>query len=197
MASGMEAILKEAQAAASEAGHPPETADIWTSLGFLELWQGNPAGALEPVRTAIDMLRASGDRIQVADHLSGLGAIMRLLGDTAGAREHFRDVLETYVETKSTVNIPHVLNAFAMLAIDEGKHERAARLLGAAARIREESGGGAPPELMARLGDPYADARKALGEDAFERAHEEGYAMTTEQGVSYGLQDDTEQSMER
>jgi hypothetical protein len=82
--------------------------------------------------------------------------------DTEGAKEHFREVLETYVETKSTANIAHVHNGFAMVANDEGKHERAARLLGAAARIRKESGGGAPPELMPgsatptpRLGRPW------------------------------------------
>jgi predicted ATPase/class 3 adenylate cyclase len=188
----VESIVREGLEVARDGGEPTVVADLWTFLGFLEVWRGNPSGALDPLHTAIDILRGAADRLVLADHLIGLGIVMLMLGDHDAAKGHFRESLETFAKAKSTVNIATVLPAFAMLANAGGDHERAARLLGAAARIREESGGGAPPELMAKLGDPDTDARRALGEEAFERAHGEGYAMTIEEGVSYALQEENE-----
>jgi hypothetical protein len=75
------------------------------------------------------------------------------------------------------------------MANDEGRFERAARLLGASARIRDEMGGGIPPELGGQWGDPEEPPRRALGEDAYRQARAEGYAMTTDEAVAYALGD--------
>ena len=48
---------------------------------------------------------------------------------------------------------------------------------------------GIPPELAGRWGDPEEDARQALGEDDYRRARAEGYAMPSEQAVTYALED--------
>jgi non-specific serine/threonine protein kinase len=192
----VEAILQEGLVVARDADDPIVTADLWTFLGFLEVFRGNPGGALEPVRRAIKTYREAGDRLVLADHLTGLGTLMVMLGDPDAAKVHYREALETFADTESTVNIPSVLTGFAMLANDEGHHERAARLLGASARMRDETGGGAPPELMGMVADPELDARKALGDEAFERALGEGYAMTNEEAVSYALEDGEEHGME-
>jgi predicted ATPase/class 3 adenylate cyclase len=187
-----ESILDEAMPLAEELDDPAVTADLMTGRGFLELWRGNPSGALEPYREAIAMLRRAGNRLLVADNLTGLGAITRMLGDSAEAKIHFRESLEMFVEAGSIANIPQGLTGFALVSSDEGMHERTARLLGASARIRDETGGGAPPELLSRMGDPESDARKALGDEAFEWARAEGYAMSTEAAVAYALSEDDE-----
>jgi hypothetical protein len=44
------------------------------------------------------------------------------------------------------------LTSLALIANDDGHHERAARLVGAAARIRDELGGGVPPEFAGPVG---------------------------------------------
>jgi hypothetical protein len=67
----------------------------------------------------------------------------------------------------------------------DGLPERAARLTGALARIRDGLGGGVPPELIGRWGDPEDDAKRALGADAYDRARAEGYAMDAEAAVAY------------
>jgi hypothetical protein len=88
------------------------------------------------------------------------------------------------------MSVAMVLTGFALIANDDGLPERAARLVGATARIRDELGGGIPPELIGRWGDPASDAKKALGQQAYDRARAEGYAMDTEAAVAYAQQDD-------
>jgi hypothetical protein len=86
-----------------------------------------------------------------------------------------------------------VHEALPLVVGDERKrrrHERAARLVGAAAPIRDELGGGVPPEFAGRWGDPDEDARRALGEEAYRRARAEGYAMDSEKAVACALRDD-------
>ena len=80
-----------------------------------------------------------------------------------------------------------VFNGLALVANEEGSPERAARLIGAAARMRQVVGGDAP--LIGRWGDPEADARRLLGADAYDRARAQGYAMDTEATVEYANQD--------
>ena len=72
------------------------------------------------------------------------------------------------------------------MANDDGLHVRAARLTGASARIRHQIGGGIPPELTGRWGDP-AGGRSAgpQGEIDYDRARAEGYAMDTDAAVAY------------
>jgi hypothetical protein len=81
-----------------------------------------------------------------------------------------------------------VLTGLALVANDDGLHERAARLVGASARIRDGVGGGAPPVLIGRWGDPAKDAARALGEETYQRARAEGYAMDTDMAVAYALE---------
>lgn len=77
------------------------------------------------------------------------------------------------------------LTGMALVALDDGLPERAARLVGAAARIRDDVGGGIPPELFGRWGDPASDAKQALGEAAYERARAEGYTMDVDSAVAF------------
>jgi hypothetical protein len=87
------------------------------------------------------------------------------------------------------MSIAMVLMGFAHVANDDGRPERAARLVGATARIRDELGGGIPPELIGRWGDPEGDARRALGTEAYDTARAEGYAMDAEAMVAYADED--------
>jgi hypothetical protein len=71
------------------------------------------------------------------------------------------------------------------VASHDGDHERVARLLGFLSHIEDEVAGGPPPIFLRQFGDPEGAARSALGDEAFERAHAEGYTMTIDQARSY------------
>jgi predicted ATPase/class 3 adenylate cyclase len=183
-----EAILREGLATAEEADDGVLIAEFLSSIAFLDVVRGNPAAAIEPRLTAIEMLRKEGAAWKVGQYLGGLAMITRMVGDLDAARGHLREALETFAQATDTLSISMALTSLAHIANDEGLHERAARLLGAAARIRDELGGGVPPEFASRWGDPEEDARQALGEDAYRRARAEGYVMSSEEAVSYSLE---------
>jgi predicted ATPase len=182
-----EVILQEGLTAAEEAGDPVLIAEFWRSIAFLDVVRGNPAGAIEPGRIAIKMLRDEGAAWKVADSLGGLGMIMRLAGDLDAARGQLREALDMFAQSRDTLSVSMVLTGLALVANDDGLPERAAHLIGASARIRDDLGGGIGAEVMGFWGDPEDDAQRALGELAYHTARAEGYDMDTETAVAYAL----------
>ena len=76
----------------------------------------------------------------------------------------------------------------AWVAGRKASYQRAARLIGAVDRMREEIGGGPTREVIAVWIDAEDEARRALGDEAFERARAEGFSFTLEEAVSYALE---------
>ena len=83
--------------------------------------------------------------------------------------------------------IAFVLEDFGGLAAAQGQPERALRLAGAAAALREALGAPLPPTERARLERWLAPARDALDEAAQASAHAAGRAMSLEDAMSYAL----------
>jgi predicted ATPase/class 3 adenylate cyclase len=183
-----ETILREGLATAEEAGDRVLTAEFWSNIAFLEVERGNPADAIDLRRTAIEILREEGAAWKLGQYLGGLAMITRMVGDLDAARGHLHEALEMFAQARDTMSISMTLTMLALIANDDGHHERAARLVGAAARIRDELGGGVPPEFAGRWGDPEEEAQRGLGEDTYRRARAEGYAMDSEKAVAYALE---------
>jgi hypothetical protein len=75
----------------------------------------------------------------------------------------------------------------SVAALDE-EPERAARLWGAAERLRQAIGCRPPPAARATYERAIATARTALGEEAFATAWEAGRALMLEQAIAEALQ---------
>ena len=75
------------------------------------------------------------------------------------------------------------LEGLARVAAMQGQPERAARLLGASAALRDEMG--TPLSPIARADHDHASrtAHETLGEDAFEAAFAAGHAMPFEESI--------------
>ena len=184
---GAEPILREGMATAEKSGDRVLLAQFLSSMAFLDVDRGNPGAAIEPFRTAIAFLRDEGAAWRAADLLIGLGYITRMAGDLDAAKSHFGEALQTFAEAGEALMMSAVINGLALAANDEGLHGRAARLVGAAARMRNEVGGDAP--LIGRWGDPENDARTALGQEDYDTARAEGYAMDTDEAINYAQED--------
>ena len=184
---GVQPILEEGLAKAEESGDRVLLAQFLNSIAFLDVDRGNPAAAIEPFQTAIAILQEEGAIWKAADLLTGLGYITRMAGDLGAAKDHFREALQIFAKAVDVMSMSMVFNGLALVANDEGRPERAARLIGASAQMRNEAGGTAP--LIGRWGDPEADARRVLGTEAFDSARAQGYAMETEATVAYANQD--------
>jgi tetratricopeptide (TPR) repeat protein len=184
-------ILREQMAAAEEAGDRALVAEAWTSLGFISVFQGNPQEAIEPLHRALRIFREEGLAWKVADHLGGLGLVSRLVGDLEGSKGFLREALEMSARATDSSGISMSLRGLAMVANDQGRYERAARLTGAATRILDDLGESLIPALADRWGAPAEEeARSKLGGEAYERARAEGYAMDQEQALAYAFSDD-------
>jgi hypothetical protein len=74
------------------------------------------------------------------------------------------------------------------VAVDDGRPERAATLLGAAAALLEAGGLQMDPIDRAEYDRAAAATRALLGEATFAAAQAAGQAMSLEQAVAYGLE---------
>jgi hypothetical protein len=70
-----------------------------------------------------------------------------------------------------------------------GRHERVARLWGAAESAREVIGAVRPPVAARLIGDPVAVARQTLGDAVVDRALAEGRAMDLDAAIAYAHED--------
>jgi hypothetical protein len=121
----------------------------------------------------------------VADALVALGHASRRLGELEAAKGHYLRVLHMMAPAGNRPMITTLLFFLAALEGEEGHHERAVRLGAAAQAAREVTGWVTPPAAQRLIGDPVALARKALGDQAVDRAIAEGRAMDYEAAIAY------------
>jgi predicted ATPase/class 3 adenylate cyclase len=187
-------LLRESLAHA-EGIDPALTAHIWGSFGFLEVFRGNDGAAIDPLRRASALHRQRGELFFLAEDLSGLGIMEVFTGDLPAAREHLREAVAIQADKTSPMSLPGTLLGLAIADVREQRHRRAARLMGAAARLRNDLGGGPPTELMITgREDPERAARRALGDEEYDRARAEGYAMSLKEAVAFALEGSAEDS---
>ena len=73
------------------------------------------------------------------------------------------------------------LEGLARVAVAQGRMERAARLCGTVAALREDTSWPLPPARRAEYDRTVTEARTALGEDAFTAAWTKGHALPLEE----------------
>jgi predicted ATPase/DNA-binding XRE family transcriptional regulator len=117
-----------------------------------------------------------------------LGDVIRIQGDHVHARQLFREGLATLIAVGEKLSVPSALDSFAHLAMDEGDAERAVRLSGAAAGLRDINHTSVWPAVERSRARWLAAAQAALGDRAFQTAWAEGHAMTSEQALVYALE---------
>jgi hypothetical protein len=110
-------------------------------------------------------------------------------GDSAAALALQRESLAIFFRLGDRRGIATSLEGLACVALAMLGPDRAARLWGAAARLREEIGSPMPLRDRHRYDHQVAAARTALGDTgAFDLAWLAGRAMTLEQTVAYVLE---------
>jgi predicted ATPase/class 3 adenylate cyclase len=187
---GQERLLDEARAEA-DPGDRALQAQLLTGVSFSRMLQGGDPAELErSIEEALAIHRELGDPLLTAENLLTLAGFRLLSGDREAARDGLRQTVAILAGRSTSVMLMMALYAAAVLEANTSDQPvRAGRLFGAVNRLKDE-GGGSPPSFVVAtfLGDPEAKVRSALGDEAFERAHSEGYAMTTKQAHAYVLE---------
>jgi Tetratricopeptide repeat len=138
---------------------------------------------------ALAIHRELGDRSGIASALGHLGQVTRERGDYKAAAVLHREGLAILRELGDRRGIAFSLEGLAAVDAAMGHPFRAAHLLGAAERLREEAGSPLAPKDRPDFEQRVAAVRAALGEpSAFDRAWKEGRALKLEQAIEFAIE---------
>jgi tetratricopeptide (TPR) repeat protein len=123
----------------------------------------------------------------LANTLARLGSIEYEMGREARASKLYAESLELMRRFSFRSAAVDCLEGLARVAAMQGRPERAARLLGASAALRDEMGAPLAPTSRADHDHATNAARAALGQDAFAAAWAVGHAMSLEEAITDAL----------
>jgi hypothetical protein len=116
--------------------------------------------------------------------LASLGSVACEAGEYERASRLYEESLKQGRRLGQDIAILICLEGLARVAVAQGKMERAAWLIGAAAALREDRGWPLPPVKRAEHERTVATAHEALGEEAFEAAWVRGHTLPLEEAIT-------------
>jgi DNA-binding CsgD family transcriptional regulator len=161
------------------------------SRGFLAMAHtasGNVARAMQLCAETLEICAAHDDRWAKAHILYALAHAEWYRGDTRAAARHALESLRLKRVFDDLIGIAGDVELLGWIAATEGNNERAARLLGASARMWPEVG--SLPllgfrDLTEARASATEQARAVLGKAAFDRATDIGAQLDLDQLVAY------------
>ena len=169
-------------AAGEEAGLPVGSA--LRGLGETALATGDLAGARSLLEQALALAREAATARGEAAALTALGRLARAEGDLPGALSMQHQALQLRHHAGHAGGTAESLEAVGGLLVEAGRHERATRLLGAAAALRGTHGCPRHPAQESAHQADLARARQALGAARFETVWAGGESMSTAAAVA-------------
>jgi non-specific serine/threonine protein kinase len=184
-------LFEESLALFRRAGDEPGMVRAGWMLVIPDLVAGNWDPPIARAEETVATWGRLGDRLQLADALVWLAVVYARAGHLAEARSAVLEALRLFRGVDSPMGIVSVILGLAYLARWEQRYEDALRLVGTADSLGEQVGGRAPLEFLAGfLGDPEAEARAHLSQEAAQRALQEGRTMSVEAALALAVGQD-------
>jgi tetratricopeptide (TPR) repeat protein len=159
-------------------------------LGNLAFKQGDLKRAEARLEEALAIRREIGARRDIAITLEMLGLVAAWRGEGTRARALGREAVALLREEGDPRAGAESLETLGgIIAGVAGQGEQAARLLGAAAAVRERLGASKAPDEQKEVEQLVAPAREVLGEPAWTAAFTAGTALSLEAAVAEALGD--------
>jgi non-specific serine/threonine protein kinase len=181
---GREALERALDAASTGAVPAPLRAQVLNALGWLALHLGAFDAAVEWLEEEVELRRAVGDRLGLAQALHGLAAIAEYRGDDVTATTRYEAALALSRAIENRAMVVEMLDSLADAALRGNDVERAVLLAGEALAISRETGVPTMTVVMALVGATQiacarGDYPKAgvLLREALERAGAAGYRL--------------------
>ncbi len=174
-------LAVEGLASARETGSTSAEALALALQGEIALAQGEATTARLLIEQSHTLWQKVGNQGMLASTHSLLGKVLSVEGDLTAARTAYE---ESLLRGLAIVDIAPTLEGLAAAAAEQGEASWAARLLAAAAALRDSLGAPLPPVSRADNERCVAAARAQLGEQAFTIAWAEGQSMTWEQALA-------------
>ena len=156
-----------------------------SALAELARLDGDPATAAELLEEALAVATELDDRHCITLSLLHLARLARDQGDPARADALYREAMPADVsaDVPPTDSTATWLEGLGAIAVDDGRPERAAQLLGAADALRQAIGTPLPAHEAADRNDTVAGCSAALGEDRFRAAFDAGAELSLPEAV--------------
>jgi len=178
-----EPLLMEGVEVARSLGNDHLVAVNLGNLAIAVYEQGDVDRAAPIFEESLALARRLGDGFLMSQALNFKGLAELRRGSVESAEASFLEILTIARELKDPVTAILGLERFAELAVAAHAPRRAATLWGAIARLRVETG--VPHAFYEQT--ELADARRTLGDAAFDQAWREGHAMELDEAVRYAL----------
>jgi len=159
------------------------------NLAIVVRARGDAERAASLFEESLTLARDVGDSFLTSEVLSAMGRAECREGNLESAEANLVESLTIAGDLTNPDAAAQALEGFAELAVAKNALKRAATILGAAARLREEIGLRISVHEECEHKRAAAAARAALGDDAFDQAWREGSAMDLEDAVRYALND--------
>ncbi len=184
-------MLLECETLARELPEEGRLAWIQQNLGILALEHGDYEEAQVRLEESLTLFERIGGKWQAANSLGCLASLSVLEERYGDARRLLRETLRRALDLRLLNHASQCLDDFAAVALFEGDAERAARLLAAAAAVREDTGDETAEEdwdyERQMRGRTETAARERLG-PRFDAEWESGRALTIDEAVAVALE---------
>jgi LuxR family maltose regulon positive regulatory protein len=160
-----------------------------TTLGEAARQQGDLLRAAALLEQALALLRQLGNQLWQVAALRHLAEVARDKSDWLGADARYKEALRVCQALGDgyPLGVTRCLEGLAEVGVKHGHAAHAARLLGAATRVRVEIGAPVAPVSRAMLWQVEQAARESVGDASFEAAFLEGGAMQRVDSVALAL----------
>src|SRR6266446_6495321 len=181
------ALFEESLAVWRELGDSKDVARALSNLANVATLQGDHARASSLYEECLAIFQGLGDRTGVAWSLNSQGDVARDRGDAPAARELYGQGLTIFQELEHKRGIARLLECFACVAAAQYHSERALRLAGAAAALRQNIGAPLTPAEKAKLEANLKCTRPGLSETSSTAAWLEGWELPVERAIEEAL----------
>jgi tetratricopeptide (TPR) repeat protein len=168
-------------------GDRDSSAGLLNNLGNVANKQGDYASASTFYEESLAIKREMGNWTGTAASLNNLGDVAYRQREYASARTYHEESLAISMDIGDRIGIAMSLEGFARLAATESRPEQAAALWAMTEVLREQTGAPMIPSEREEYDRDLAQARQALGEEAFSAAWVAGMAITKEQAIALAL----------
>jgi predicted ATPase/DNA-binding winged helix-turn-helix (wHTH) protein len=182
-----EPLLVECATLARTLGDARRLALNLANLAIVVHARGDGAKAATLFEETLTLARDLGDSFLISEVLRERGRAECRDGNLDSAEATLVESLTIAGDLTDPRGAATALEGFAELAVAKHAPKRAATILGAAARLREEMGLPIPGHGDREHARVVGATRAALGDDAFDQAWREGSAMDLEEAVRYTL----------
>ncbi len=182
-------FLTESIAIDRELGDKGAVAHKLGIIGGLAVMKGDYALARALYEEGLVTFRELGVALYAAWMLCNLGHVAVLEGDYPAARLRYAESLPLARKSGDKDGVMQCLGGLGTAAAGLEQGEKGARLLGASDVLRERIAAFMQEDALMAYEHGIALTRARLGDEQFERAWQEGRAMTMEQAIAYALEE--------